>query len=81
MYTLELADGTTITGLRRLHHYVFQLDSTESVKIYSLLSPENLSFATLYKDGELDEVLLDFEKQNFYCDNEIIEFRLREVEE
>lgn len=81
MYTLNLADGTSLTGLRRLHHYVFQMDEEEGNRVYFALSDSNLAFATLYEDDEMVDVLFDYTRQNYIKLNGVIEFRLAPLAE
>lgn len=78
MYKLVLANGYEINGLTCLNPSTFKLP-VECQEIYWQLTPENLSFVTLYKDGELDEVFLDYAQQNFYCGNGYTEFRIRHL--
>ncbi len=80
MYTLQLADGSTIINLKRVNPSTFELKSDETSPIYFQLSDQNLSFATLYKDGELEDVLFDYTRQNFIWQNGVISFRLAEKE-
>ena len=57
MYTLILADGTTIENLVRLNPCRFMTES--DVNLYDKLDECNLSFITLLKDGVLKDVFLN----------------------
>ena len=74
MYSLHLLDGT-ILNVRRINPSTFELDSNDS-QIYFALNESNLSFALLYKDDMLEDVFLDYVRQNYSYDNGVIRFRI-----
>jgi hypothetical protein len=80
MYKLELLDGTIIDNLTRLNPSTFSKPS-DSSDIYYKLTDDNLSCATLYKDDEIEDILIDYSRQNFFWENGIISFRIRKKEE
>lgn len=75
MYKLLLADGTEINNLCRLNPNTFEINSNDS-SIYWLLSDKNLAFVILYKDGELEEVILDSKRASYSMQNGLIHFRI-----
>ena len=75
MYKLILADGSELSNLERLNPSTFQLKSTDS-QIYWQLSDDNLAFATLYNDDELDDILMNYTRNSYYAQNGIIQFRI-----
>lgn len=75
MYKLLLADGTEINNLCRLNPNTFEINSNDS-SIYWLLSDKNLAFATLYKDGELEEIILNSKRASYSMQNGLIHFRI-----
>lgn len=81
MSSLQLADGTLIKGLKQLNPLTFELISDDN-SIYHQLNDFNLSFAVLLdEDGVMQEVYLDYMRQNFLYQNGVIRFRLIAAEE
>lgn len=78
MYKLILADGTEIDNLYRLNPSTFELESNDS-QIYWSLSEDNLAFATLYKDEELEEILMDCARTSYSMQNGVIHFRITPI--
>ena len=83
MYSLELSDGTIIDNLTRLNdkNYSFQLPGNNSYEIYSKLTTPNLTLVMVYNDNNLEDILIEYQKHNFYCNNNIIEFRITAISE
>lgn len=79
MYSLELMDGTIINNLHRKNPSTFWVEGDSS--LYWLLTDDNLACATLYNDDDIDDILIDYHRQNFMCQNNIVEFRLSKKEE
>lgn len=80
-YSLQLADGSTISNLQRINPSTFELKSTDG-GIYHQLNDYNLSFAILLnEDGDMEDVFLGFTMQNFSCQCEITRFRIANKEE
>lgn len=75
MYTLQLADGSSIENLKRINPRTFSLNNTNS-NVYWRLSDNNLSFATLLHDDELDDVFIDYTLQNYSVQEGVIRFRI-----
>lgn len=78
MYKLVLADGTELTGLERLNPSTFEIESNNS-QIYWQLSDDNLAFATLYKDEELEEIFMDCKRASYSMQNGVIHFRITPI--
>ena len=76
MQKLILADGTEIEILERVNPSTFKCKASQN--LYFELNEENLSFATLIEDEELEEVFLDCIRQNYFLDGDIVTFRIRE---
>ena len=80
MYSLKVADGSIIEGLRLVGEHTFEVDSSDP-SIYFKLSDFNLSFAVLYDDnGDIIELYIDYIRQNFTCQNNVTRFKLINVE-
>lgn len=80
-YSLELADGTSLSPLSRLNPSTFELKS-EDGSLYYQLNNYNLSFAVLLtEDGDMEDVFLDYTLQNFTCQAGTIRFRIADREE
>ena len=79
MYKLELMDGTIIDNLTRKNPSTFMVEGDSS--LYFKLNEDNLSCATLYKDDDIEDIWMDYERQNFFYDNGVVEFRVRKKEE
>lgn len=75
MYKLVFSDGSAIENIERLNPSTFQVKSTDS-QIYWQLSDDNLAFATLYNDDELEEVFIGYTRNSYYASNGVIEFRI-----
>ena len=81
MFSLQLADGTLIKGLNRLSPSTFEIASNDKT-LYHQLNNFNLSFAVLFdEDGVMQEVYLDYVRQNYICQNGVIRFKLIAAEE
>ena len=78
MYKLVLADGTELEGLERLNYSTFEIQSNDS-QIYWQLSDDNLAFATLYKDEELEEIFMDCMRTSYTMQNGVIHFRITPI--
>ena len=78
MYKLVLADGTELDGLERLNPSTFEIESNDS-QIYWQLSDDNLAFATLYKDEELEEIFMDYTRASYTMQNGVIHFRITPI--
>ena len=78
MYKLVLADGTELEGLERLNYSTFEIQSNNS-QIYWQLSDDNLAFATLYKDEELEEIFMDCMRTSYTMQNGVIHFRITPI--
>lgn len=78
MYKLVLADGTELDGLERLNYSTFEIQSNNS-QIYWQLSDDNLAFATLYKDEELEEIFMDCMRTSYTMQNGVIHFRITPI--
>lgn len=79
MYKLELMDGTIIDNLSQKNPSTFTVEGDFS--LYFKLNDDNLSCATLYNGDEIKDIWINYQRQNFFCDNGIIEFRVRKKEE
>ena len=79
MYKLKLNDGTIIDNLERINESTFQCKGDASSPIYHQLSDQNLSFAFLFKDGEVEDLFIDYRRQNFLAQGDIIQFRLTPI--
>lgn len=75
MYTLQLADGSSISNLSRINANTFTLQSTDA-SIYWKLSDSNLGFATLLNNDELEDVFMDYTLQNYSVSGGTIRFRI-----
>lgn len=75
---LQLVDGTTITGLRRINPGTFELDSSDS-SLYYKLDENNLSLALLFEDDLLEDIFVDYKLSNFSCVNGVVDFRIDRV--
>ena len=78
MYKLVFADGTELDGLERLNPSTFEIESNDS-QIYWQLSDDNLAFATLYKDEELEEMFMDCTRASYTMQNGVIHFRITPI--
>ena len=78
MYKLVLADGTELEGFERLNPSTFEVQSNDS-QIYWQLSDDNLAFATLYKDEELEEIFMDYTRASYTMQNGVIHFRITPI--
>ena len=78
MYKLVLVDGTELEGLKRLNPSTFEIESND-YQIYWQLSNDNLAFATLYKDAELDEIFIDCMCTSYTMQNGVIHFRITPI--
>ena len=78
MYKLVLADGIKLEGLERLNPSTFEIQSNDS-QIYWQLSDDNLAFATLYKDEELEEIFMDCMRASYSMQNGVIHFRITPI--
>lgn len=76
MYKLEFLDGSYIDNVKRINPSTFEVEGTNSLEIYFQLNDDNLSCVTLYKDGNIEDIFMDYTRQNFSCINGIIRFRL-----
>ena len=81
MYKLKLNDGTIIDNLERINISTFQCEGDASSPIYNQLSDQNLSFAFLFNGDEIEELLIDYRRQNFTFQNNIIRFRIAPIQE
>ena len=79
MYKLQLLDGSTIDNLRRLNPSTFELDGNNSLEIYFKLNERNLTYAILYKDNIVDDVFINYTKNNLVCQNNVISFRISPI--
>lgn len=80
-YRLQLTDGTSITPLRSLGRNKFEINSNDQA-IYDRLNDFNLQLALLFDENdELVDIFLDFTRQNFYSDPNLIGFKVRSTEE
>lgn len=80
MYKLILADGTTIDNITRVNPSTFEIKSNDP-KIYWDLSQDNLAFATLYNDDELEEMYIDCARTSYTMQNGLIHFRIGPIKE
>ncbi len=81
MFSLQLADGTLIDGLKRINPSTFELISNDNI-LYHQLNDFNLSFAILLdEDGVMSDVYLDYTLQNFIQQSGIVYFRLTSINE
>ena len=80
MYKLVLANGTELDGLERLNPSTFEIKSNDS-QIYWQLSNDNLAFATLYKDDELEEMFIDCMRASYSMQSGVIHFRITPIKE
>ena len=80
MYKLILADGTTIDNIMRVNPSTFEIESNDP-QIYWELSQDNLAFATLYKDDELEEMYIDCARTSYTMQNGLIHFRIGPIKE
>ena len=80
MYKLILADGTIIDNITRINPSTFEIESDDS-QIYWKLSQDNLAFATLYKDDELEEMYIDCARTSYTMQNGLIHFRISPIKE
>lgn len=64
MYTLNLMDGTTISNLKRINPYTFEMDRNDSA-IYFQLNDDNLCIAFLTEGDTLEGVYVDYGLQNW----------------
>ena len=76
MYRLEFLDGSYIDNVTRINPSTFEVEGNNSLERYFQLNDDNLSCVTLYKDDELEDVLIDQRRQNFSCIDGIIRFRI-----
>lgn len=81
MYKIKLADGTIIDNLERVNYTTFEQKGNDSSPIYFQLSDQNLSFAILYKDDEVEEIFIKYRRQNFLSQNNLIRFRIAPIQE
>lgn len=79
MYKLLLLDGSTIDNLRRINPSTFELDGDNSLEIYFKLNERNLTYAILFKDNIIDDVFINYTKNNFVYQNNIISFRISPI--
>ena len=77
MYSLELMDGTIIHNVNRINPSTFEVEGDSS--LYWLLTEDNLACATLYLGDEIEDIFINCRRQNFYCNNGIVRFRIQEV--
>lgn len=75
MYKLILADGTELDNIMRVNPSTFEIQSDDP-QIYWKLSQDNLAFATLYKDDELEEMFIDCARTSYSMQNGLIHFRI-----
>ncbi len=80
MYKLVLADGTELNNIHRLNPSTFEIESNNS-QMYWILSQDNLAFATLYKDEELEDAFIDCARTSYSMQNGIIHFRITPLSE
>lgn len=80
MYKPILADGTELNNIRRLNPSTFEIESNNS-QMYWVLSQDNLAFATLYKDEELEDVFIDCLRTSYSIQNGIVHFRITPLSE
>lgn len=81
MFSLQLADGTLIEGLKRISPSTFELISNDNT-LHHQLNDFNLSFAILLdEDGVMSEVYLDHTLQNFIQQSGMIHFKLISIDE
>lgn len=78
MYKLILADGTELDNIMRVNPSTFEIQSDDS-QIYWKLSQDNLAFATLYKDDELEEMFIDCARTSYSMQNWLIHFRISPI--
>ena len=78
MYKLVLADGTELDNIMRVNPSTFEIQSDDS-QIYWKLSQDNLAFATLYKDDELEEMFIDCARTSYTMQNGVIHFRITPI--
>ena len=74
MYTLILSGGSTIENAGRPNKHRFVVKS--DMNLYDKLNESNLSFVTILKDGELEDVYFDCKLQNYFFQPPWVEFRL-----
>ncbi len=75
MYTFVFSDGSKLENLERLNPSTFQIKSMDP-KIYWQLSDDNLAFATLYNDDDLEDILMGYTRTTYYAQNGVIQFRI-----
>lgn len=80
MYKLILADGTELNNIHRLNPSTFEIKSNDS-QMYWVLSQDNLAFATLYKNEELEDVFIDCLRTSYSMQNGIVHFRITPLSE
>lgn len=74
MYSITLANGTTLSNLNRANNGAFWFEGMTFPT--GILTSENLAFATIEKDGELDEVLMDYTLQDLCVQGGYVQFRV-----
>lgn len=74
MYSITLANGTILSNLNRANNGAFWFEGMTFPS--NILTPENLAFATIEKDGELDEVLMDYVLQDLSVQGGYVQFRI-----
>ena len=80
MYKFVLADGTELNNICRLNPSTFEIESNNS-QMYWALSQDNLAFATLYKDEELEDIFIDCLRTSYSIQNGIVHFRITPLSE
>ncbi len=74
MYSITLSNGTILSNLNRANNGAFWFEGMTFPT--GVLTPENLAFATIEKDGELDEVLIDYTLQDLSVQGGYVWFRI-----
>lgn len=74
MYSITLANGTILSNLNRANNGAFWFEGMMFPS--NILTPENLAFITIEKDGELDEVLMDYVLQDLSVQGGYVQFRI-----